>query len=77
LVKSLNRGVLTRGAHVRFIKSPRLVFGGELGRPVSGFPTLSPELAEELAKYEGILEIQGLGELPAESAAALASFPGA
>ncbi len=30
----------------------------------------------ELAKYEGMLAIQGLGELPDESAAALASFPG-
>jgi hypothetical protein len=77
LVKSLNRGVLTRGANVRFVKSPRLVFGGKLGRPISGFPRLSPELAKELAEYEGILEFQGLGELPAESAAALASFPGA
>jgi hypothetical protein len=42
-----------------------------------GIPALPPELAKELAEYEGILEFQGLGELPAESAAALASFPGA
>jgi hypothetical protein len=71
LVKSLNRV-----DNVRPNKSPRLIFGGEQGRAVAGFATLSPELAKELAKYEGILEIQGLGELPDESAAALASFPG-
>ena len=41
-----------------------------------GFATLSPALAVELAKYEGNLAIEGLGELPAESAAALASYPG-
>ena len=76
LVKSLNRGVESRGGNVRTSKSPRLIFGGEQGRAVAGFATLSPELAKELAKYEGILEIQGLGELPDESAAALASFPG-
>jgi hypothetical protein len=33
-------------------------------------------LAAELAKYEGNLAIENLGELPAESAAALASYPG-
>jgi hypothetical protein len=43
---------------------------------IAGFATLSPELAVELAKYEGNLAIQGLGELPDESAAALATFPG-
>ncbi len=76
LVKSLNRGVEARGGNIRFSKSPRLILGGKLGRVVGGFPTLPSELARELAKYEGILEIQGLGELPDESAAALASFPG-
>jgi len=75
LVKSLNRGVQDLG-HTRLSKSPKLYFGGDFGLPSSGFPTLSPELAVELAKYEGILAIQGLGELPDESAAALASFPG-
>lgn len=76
LVKSLNRGVESRGGNVRTSKSPRLIFGGKQERVVAGFPRLSPELAKELAQYEGSLEIQGLGELPAESAAALASFPG-
>jgi hypothetical protein len=75
LVKSLNRGVESRGGNVRTSKSPRLIFGGELERVVAGFPKLSPALAKELAQYEGSLEIQGLGELPDESAAALASFP--
>jgi hypothetical protein len=70
LVKSLNRG-FREVAHGKFSNSPRLNFGG-----ISGFATLSPALAVELAKYEGNLAIEGLGELPDESAAALASFPG-
>lgn len=77
LVSSLNRGVETMGnGNVRISKSPKLYFGGDFGFPSSGFSTLSPKLAVELAKYEGILAIQGLRELPDESAAALASFPG-
>lgn len=77
LVSSLNRGVETMGnGNVRISRSPKLYFGGDLGFPSSGFSTLSPKLATELAKYEGILAIQGLRELPDESAAALASFPG-
>ncbi|QDU92403.1 hypothetical protein Pla8534_01510 [Lignipirellula cremea] len=75
LVKSLNRGVEDLG-HTRISKSPKLYFGGDFGFSTSGFPRLSPELTVELARYEGILAIQGLGELPDESAAALASFPG-
>ncbi len=67
LVKSLNRGVRDLG-HTRISNSPRLSFGG--------FSTLAPELAVELAKHTGILEIKGLGELPDEAAAAFASFPG-
>lgn len=70
LVKSLNRG-FREGLIVKFSNSPRLSFGG-----VAGFATLSPALAAELAKYEGNLAIENLGELPAESAAALASYPG-
>lgn len=77
LVASLNRGVESLGYNnVRISKSPKLYFGGDFGFPAGGFKTLSPEVALELAKYEGILAIQGLGELPDESAAALASFPG-
>jgi len=77
LVASLNRGVETVGnSNVRISKSPKLYFGGDFGFPAGGFKTLSPELAVELAKYEGILAIQGLCELPDEAAAALASFPG-
>jgi hypothetical protein len=48
-----------------------LSFGG-----VSGFANLTPALAVELAKYEGNLAIEGLGELSAESAAAFATYPG-
>jgi hypothetical protein len=77
LVSSLNRGVETMGnGNVRISKSPKLYFGGDFGFPSSGFTRLAPETAAELAKYEGILAIQGLSELPDESAAALASFPG-
>ncbi|MCL4201506.1 MAG: hypothetical protein KJ000_03365 [Pirellulaceae bacterium] len=72
LVTSLNRGFReVPSGFGKFSNSPRLSFGGG-----SGFATLSPELAVELAKYEGNLAIEGLGELPAESAAALASYPG-
>ena len=71
LVSSLNRGFRDVPTVARFSNSPMLSFGR-----ISGFATLSPELAVELAKYEGNLEIDGLGELPAESAAALASYPG-
>jgi hypothetical protein len=75
LVKSLNRGVQDLG-HTRISQSPKLYFGGDFGFTASGFPKLAPELAVELAKYEGMLAIQGLGDLPDESAAAFASFPG-
>jgi hypothetical protein len=75
LVKSLNRGVKDLG-YTRISNSPKLYFGGDFGFASSGFSRLSPESAVELAKYEGILAIQGLGELPDESAAAFASFPG-
>lgn len=71
LVSSLNRGFRDVPSISKFSNSPKLSFGG-----ISGFATLSPALAVELAKYEGNLEIEGLGELPAESAAALASYPG-
>ncbi len=71
LVTSLNRGFREVPSVSKFSNSPKLSFGG-----VSGFATLSPALAVELAKYEGNLAIEGLGELPAESAAALASYPG-
>jgi hypothetical protein len=45
LVKSLNRGVEARGGNIRFSKSPRLIFGGDYGRPVSGFPIDLPHRA--------------------------------
>jgi len=71
LVSSLNRGFRDVGGITKFSNSPKLSFGR-----IFGFAALSPAIAVELAKYEGNLEIEGLGELPAESAAALASFPG-
>jgi hypothetical protein len=72
LVTSLNRGFREVPSVNKFSNSPRLSFGSVS----SGFASLSPALATELAKYEGNLTIEGLGELPDESAAALASFPG-
>jgi hypothetical protein len=71
LVSSLNRGFRDVASGSKFSNSPKLSFGR-----ISGFATLSPALAVELAKYEGNLAIEGLCELPAESAAALASYPG-
>lgn len=75
LVTSMNRGVEDRG-YTRISKSPKLILGGDLGFACGGFTSLSPELAMELARYEGILGLQGLGNLPDGAAAALASFPG-
>ena len=77
LVTSLNRGFReVPSGFGKFSNSPRLSFGRNLGFAAFGFATLSPALAVELAKYEGNLAIEGLGELPAESAAALASYLG-
>lgn len=76
LVTSLNRGVKDIGNNIRISNSPKLYFGGDFGFASSGFSRLSPEVAVELAKYEGLLAIQGLDALPDESAAALESFPG-
>lgn len=75
LVQSLNRGVQDLG-FTRLSGSPKLYFGGDFAFPAGGFPVLAPAVAAELAKYDGTLAIQGLGELPAESAAALACFQG-
>lgn len=75
LVNSLNRGYTYRG-DIRLSNSPKIYFGGDFGFPGSGFGTLLPEVAMELARYDGTLAFQGLNELPDASAAALASFPG-
>jgi hypothetical protein len=73
LVTSLNRGFReVPPGFGKFSNSPWL----SLGSTMLGFDTLSPALAVELAKYEGNLAIEGLGELPAESAESLASYPG-
>jgi hypothetical protein len=75
LVNSLNRGYKDLG-YTRISNSPKLYFGAPFCLPQCGFRTLSPEVATELARYDGTLGIQGLGELPDASAAALASFQG-
>ena len=75
LVNSLNRGYTYRG-NIRISNSPKIYFGGDSGFSGSGFGTLLPEVARELAKYEGTLSFQGLDELPDASAEALATFSG-
>ncbi|MCY2967302.1 MAG: hypothetical protein NT069_27315, partial [Planctomycetota bacterium] len=76
LVKTLNQGIKGVAPQVRITRTPQLFIGGTAGSPTSGLSTISPELAAELAKYEGTLAISGLRELPAKSAAALSTFPG-
>lgn len=75
LVSSLNRGYTYRG-DIRISNSPKIYFGGDPGFSGSGFGTLVPEVATELARYEGTLAFQGLNELPDASAEALATFSG-
>ncbi|MCY2964293.1 MAG: hypothetical protein NT069_11775 [Planctomycetota bacterium] len=76
LVKTLNQGIKQVAPRVRITRTPQLFIGGTAGSPTTGFSTISPELAVELASYEGILAISGLRELPAESAELLSTFPG-
>jgi len=75
LVNSLNRGYTFRG-DIRISNSPKIFFGGDQGFAGNGFRTLLPEVAMELARYEGTLAFQGLNELPDASAEALATFSG-
>lgn len=70
LVTTLNRG-FREVPLGKFSNSPRLQLGGR-----SAFASLSPELAAELARYEGNLAIEDLDELSAESASALAAYSG-
>ena len=73
LVKSLTRGdYSTFGGRN---KSPQLFFGGNIAS-ASICPELTPELATELAKYQGRLGLNGLTEISPESAAALSAYSG-
>jgi hypothetical protein len=73
LVKSLTRGdYSTFGGRN---KSPQLFFGGNIAS-ASICPELTPELATELAKYQGRLGLNGLTEILPESAAALSAYSG-
>jgi hypothetical protein len=74
-VKSLKRDFNDFG-FAKISQSPTLYFGGVGERGIRGFPILRPEVASELAKYEGNLYFLGLRELPDASAEALSSFPG-
>lgn len=71
LVSSLSKDIQEIGGGMKVSRSPKLSFGGDVSST-----TLSPALATELAKYQGDLTIEGLGELRNDSAAALASFAG-
>ncbi len=75
LVNSLNRGIENLG-YTRISKSPKLYLGGDFGSSGAGFTALDPDVASELARYQGYLSISGLEELPDASAAALSSFAG-
>jgi len=75
LAKTLNKGVKEVAPRVRITKTPQLFIGGHAGSG-TGLSVVKPELATELAKYEGMLFISGLRELPAKSADALSTFPG-
>lgn len=73
LVKSLTRGdYSTFGGRN---KSPQLFFGGNIAS-ASICPELTPELATELAKYQGRLGLNGLTEISEESAVALSAYSG-
>ena len=73
LVKSLTRGdYSTFGGRN---KSPQLFFGGNIAN-ASISPKLMPELATELAKYQGRLGLNGLTEISEESAVALSAYSG-
>lgn len=77
LVDSLQRGVQElRATFGENVALPKLELGDDFAAPFDGLTSLSPEVARELARFEGSLTLQGLRELPEESALALASFPG-
>jgi len=71
LVKSLTRGNYKDGR----TKSPQLSFGRN-DSDASSSPRLTPELAAELAKYQGGLGLNGPREISPESAAALSAYSG-
>jgi hypothetical protein len=80
LVRALNRGEFDPGVSKggKYKRSPRLFIGGEYTETASATQVtkLSPALAKELAKYDGMLAIVGLRELSLEAASALSEYKG-
>jgi len=77
LVDALNRGV--QGLRRKFgdnLALPKLELGDDFLAPLNGWTKLPPDVARELARFDGSLSLNGLGELPDESAVALAAFKG-
>lgn len=78
LVKSLNRGTVIP-SWGGLNKAPQLFIGGRNPSYLSikgSCPPLTPELAAELAQYQGRLSIAGLQELSPQAAAALVPYRG-
>ncbi len=79
LVKALNRGAaVDENLKVTYSRSPRLFIGGEYANYAATTQSfkLSPAVARELAKYDGMLAIIGLKELSVEAAMALSAYKG-
>lgn len=77
LVDGLNRGVAQRRQALGDkVALPKLEWGDYFHEFNYGWTPLSPEVARELARFEGSLTLHGLGELPDEAAVALAAYKG-
>jgi hypothetical protein len=77
LIDGLNRGVQElRAAFGERVALPKLELGDDVAAPGDGLESLTPDVARQLARFEGSLTLAGLAELPDESAIALASYTG-
>ncbi len=77
LVKRLNKELTIINTNVRQSMTPYLRIGGDNFDVGVVIPSLKPEVAVELAKYNGNIYLAGLGELPDATAEALSRFQGA
>jgi hypothetical protein len=77
LVEGLNQGVAQlRQTYGERVALPKLELGDYFHEWKYGWRTLSPEVARELARFEGTLTLHGLGELSDEAALALSTYSG-
>lgn len=77
LVDGLNRGVAERRQALGDnFALPKLEWGDYFHELKYGWTPLSPEVARELARFEGSLTLHGLGELSDAAAVALAAHKG-